>query len=200
MTSPETMNRILEYFGGNGKYNNEVVTEMTKIVDRLGENDRDRIYARLIEEERSAYHIGVKEIVSACQFLGIGYHVQQRFGSEEWSCDACDRQFRYQMCTDDEDHFNGIFDKCPRCGFQPTWTKTILGYAQIGMISQRYKDRYQALKIRAAEKYAAGNLPFFSERLDRESLERQRKAQAEAQAEISKLTTLKRPFISKSQI
>jgi hypothetical protein len=172
MTSGEIMRNITAYFGGDGKpYRDEVVAEIAKALERLGDDDRGRIWSRLVEEERASFKIGVKEIVAACQYLGIGYHQAKRLEVADWECDACGRTFKYYPVTSHEDHIEGIFDYCPRCGFQPDLTKTRLTYAEKGRLSEPFDTYYRNLCEHHRQKYALGTEPFWSPSKDKAQLE-----------------------------
>ncbi|CAK0761525.1 hypothetical protein CCP3SC15_2750008 [Gammaproteobacteria bacterium] len=173
MDTNQTMRRITGYFGGDGKpYNAEVSSEITKLLDRLSDGERDQVFNRLVEEERANFKIGVKELVAACQFLGVVYHAARKFAAVEWSCDACQRIFRYYPVTDHDDHLAGQFDACPRCGFQPHWTMTREAYAEKGMLSEAYEKEYTRLVEHHRAKFAPPSDPFWSPSKDGDAVGR----------------------------
>lgn len=146
MTETMFMSRAMSYFGGDGKYNPEVIAEMNRIVSAISEPERDLVYDCLVEDERASFRIGVKEIVAACQKLGVGYRRSHYIPATGWCCDACGHQFNYAPYASDEDKLaKGIHDVCPMCGFQPGWTETYNSYKKLGRLSANYEAQYRRL-------------------------------------------------------
>lgn len=72
----------------------------------------------------------------------IGEQASEYIPAEQWTCDACGLQFQYAQVVDYADkHDKGIFDYCPRCGFQPC--DTIQARAEAEHQGGRFRDWYR---------------------------------------------------------
>jgi hypothetical protein len=121
------IDKIGDYF--TGKQNPAVTEQITLILERLGEQEIDAVYDRLLQEVSPRFSVGVKEIADACNALGIGFHKAHFIPAHDWVCDACGQKFLYSPGSDDDDKIDKhIFDICPGCGFQVNWTITAKKY------------------------------------------------------------------------
>lgn len=121
MNATECVDKISGYF--TGKTSQAVTDKMLSILSRLQDDQRETVYERMVEDNSPRFRVGVKEIIEACRALGIGYKKSFYTPTQEWTCEACGAVFTYVMVTSDEEKVEKhLFDKCPRCDFQPCWT------------------------------------------------------------------------------
>jgi len=135
--------RIREYFDTKGKYSDAVIREMTKEADKFTNEDRVRLYNRIIEDNSPRFQIGLKEIREAATALGISYCRARYIPSRQYWCDCCGEPFQYaQYVSEEEREEKQIYDTCPICGFQPTWTIDYKKYQAMGKLSENYSAWY----------------------------------------------------------
>ena len=160
MNASGFVKRVTGYF--NGKYSEMHLSQMSEILERLDDAALDAIYDRLMEDCSPRFAVGIKEIVDACNALGIGYHKTRYVPATQIWCDACGESFTYAQCVSDDDKIDkAIFDLCPTCGFQPNWTLTMQAYKRYGHLSESYAAWYDKQKKGNSEKYSKQQ-PYFS--------------------------------------
>jgi hypothetical protein len=142
---------LTEYFSGN--YGPALLRELNAIFTNIPEESHEDV-ARMIREDNAPnFKLGVKAVVDACRKLGIPYrkYAEEYTPAKDWKCECCGLVFKYAMLTSETDkHDKGIFDYCPRCGMQPTYTiEARKEIANFGKIRAWEKDK--------AELYGAKN-------------------------------------------
>ena len=141
MTPESFIHQITSYFASNTKYKSEIIAEITRIVSRIGDTELESVYDRLLEDNAPSFMVGIKQIVEACEALGISYHKAHFVPAKDWQCVSCDHKFKYAIAPSEDDRIDkGIYDFCPNCGFQPYWMKLESMYRGQG-ISTEWYDR-----------------------------------------------------------
>jgi hypothetical protein len=137
MTPSDFIDRVTEYFSGN--YKPAHVARITEFLERIDGSAIEAIFDRLIEDCSPRFSIGVKEIVDACNVLGIGYRRTHYVPARDWECHCCGHTFKYaQAVTEDDKIDKGIYDYCPKCGAQPGWKMLEDGYRSMGLNTDWY--------------------------------------------------------------
>ena len=187
MTKAAFIQRITAYFGPNSKYRPELLTAIDKIASRLGEDQLDVVFDKLMEDQSSRFQVGVKEIQLACQALGIGYKKATYIPAHEVTCDACGFSYQYAMAPDDEDRLEkNLHDYCPSCGFQYNWTIMANEYGE------RATPWYTNLLERSREWKRDNKRPYWDKAVAEKEQRQMRKAEIDRKmAQIDKRWDLK---------
>ncbi len=122
-----------------------MVEKMKSLAEGIPESARQSVIDRITETEGPSSKVGVKQMVEACDALGVGYRQSRYTPAQDWICDACGHQFKYSRCPSDDEKIDlGLHDCCPMCGFQATWTEVRDAYRTMGGLSPAYTAQYAA--------------------------------------------------------
>jgi hypothetical protein len=119
MNANEMVDELMDYFAG--KYSPALMRELNRVASNIPEEDRRRVAEQIREDNAPNFKVGVKAMADACKKLGVPYHASTAYAVHaiEWTCDCCGLVFKYaQVVTYEDKHDRGLFDHCPRCGFQ----------------------------------------------------------------------------------
>lgn len=114
--------------------------KMERLAESISEDARQDVIDKIVESKDASKKLSAKDIVEACQALGVAYHATHYLPAEDWICDGCGRKFKYHACPSDDDRVDkDIFDFCPDCGLQPYYTKLAQSYNELGIATPWYE-------------------------------------------------------------
>jgi len=115
--------------------------KMERLAESIPEEGRQDVIDKIVESKDASKKLSAKDIVEACVALGISYHAAHYTPTEDWTCDACGRKFKYHPSPSDDDKIDKyIYDFCPDCGMQPYYTKLSQEYNALGIATPWYHD------------------------------------------------------------
>lgn len=125
----------------------KMVEKMDRIAKSIPEDARQDVYDAVLEELGANAQVGAKDIIAACRKIGAPYTEARYLPAQDWTCDACGRQFKYHPSPNDDDKIDkGIFDFCPDCGLQPYYTIIAQEYTLRGINTSWYNKLIEKAK------------------------------------------------------
>jgi len=101
----------------------KMIQQLERICNTIPERCREDVYNAVLEDVGAYAAISVKDLIEACNKIGVPYTKAHYVPAEDWQCDACGFEFKYNPAPSDDDKIDkNIHDLCPRCGFQVIWT------------------------------------------------------------------------------
>lgn len=113
--------------------------KMERLAESIPEDARQDVIDKIIESKDASKKLSAKDIVEACDNLGVSYKATHYLPAEDWICDGCGYQFKYHSAPTDDDKIDkGIYDFCPMCGLQPGMTILAQQYNSHGIKTPWY--------------------------------------------------------------
>ena len=113
--------------------------KMDRLAESIPEDARQDVIDKIIESKDASKKLSAKDIVEACDNLGVSYKATHYLPAEDWTCDACGYQFKFHPAPDDDDKIDKcISDFGPMCGLQPGMTKIARQYNALGIATPWY--------------------------------------------------------------
>lgn len=141
MTARDFVLKLMDYY--KSSYSEERVAQLTKFSSNVPTSELERLFDAITEERSANTAITVADIKEACSRVGVSFRHSEYIADIKVECDACGESYRYAPAPTDEAIERGIHSRCPNCGFQYGWTKSMLEYAEHGIRPEWY-DRYLA--------------------------------------------------------
>jgi hypothetical protein len=146
------------------------------------------------QDGKYRHDLSVTDIKTALQ--EVGQPVDDYVPAEEWACDLCGLKFQYaQVVSYADKHDKGIFDYCPRCGFQPcdTLQANLEAKLQGKDVRAWYGRRMDEFRVAWGIRQKSGNGWIFDKKEDDDFEAKKRKdlvesMKREASEAIAKLT------------
>jgi hypothetical protein len=181
----EMVKELTDYFASS--YGDKLILELTRTCGNIPEEDRPRICEIIREDNAPNFKVGIKAIADACRKLGTPFHKSTDLyvPAVDWTCDACGLSFKYaQTASYDDKHDRGIFDYCPRCGFQPC--DTIQGQAEARQQRGKFREWYEVRKERFLTDWRNRGYWSFDKKKDDEFAAQQRREEIEAMKQYAR--------------
>jgi len=100
-----------------------MIQQLERICNTIPERCREDVYNAVLEDVGAYAAISVKDLIEACNKIGVPYTKAHYVPAVDWQCDACGFEFKYNAAPSDDDKIDkNIHDLCPKCGFQVNWT------------------------------------------------------------------------------
>jgi uncharacterized protein (DUF983 family) len=143
MNAGAFVTKLMDYY--KGQYSSERIAQLRRFSDNIPEVELDRVFDAITEERSANTAITVADIKESCSRVGVSYRHSEYIVDKKVTCDACGEEYKYTPAPTEEaiSRYN-IHDRCPNCGFQYGWTKTMQDYAEYGNRPEWY-DRYIAM-------------------------------------------------------
>ena len=183
MDSQKDLDDLLKYYSRKGEYDKLLARKVYSIMGRVSQENREKAIEWLLENREKKFGLDVPAIRQA--LTETGTKSAEYVPAEDVKCDACGMEFKYnQMPTDEDRQTKGIFDLCPRCGFQVCWTVEVDRLRTLHSLNPFWEPEwYTRLKTECAKDHAAGEAPHYSRKDDEAFTAAQKKAKSAAMVE-----------------
>jgi hypothetical protein len=164
MEALEDVNRLLAYYQRSGAPDKMLAQYAYKILGRFKPEERERAIDWLIENRPKKDGLDVPTIRTALSETGTKNAAY--IPAVDVKCEACGMGYKYiDQPTEDDKHDRGLFDLCPRCGFQFCWTNEVDRTRTVRNFGILWEPAwYTRLKKQCLEAHSAGNNPHYNRR------------------------------------
>jgi hypothetical protein len=175
----DDINELLRYYEKSGKPDVLLTRKAFGLLGRIPKDERAKAIEWLLENQPKKFGLDIPAIRLALTETGTKF--SEYIPAEDWTCDACGMQFKYiDQPTNADKHDRGLFDLCPRCGFQVCWTKEIEALQKArGLKADQIPEWYDLRRDECKKAHEPGTSPHYNRREDDAftSAENQRAAQ-----------------------
>jgi len=123
MTHQVCMDKLQEYYG----VKDIVMQEISSFTRHLDENSLNTLWESMKYNVSPSKRIGVNDIWLVCRDKNLPVKKSEpvRLPVFDVNCDVCHYNYRWKQAVAEQDEKNGIYEKCPRCGFPyyETWNE-----------------------------------------------------------------------------
>lgn len=163
---------LLTYYQ-KGTFDTLLAKKIYGIMGRMPAEDRTKAIDWLLENREKKQGLDIPAVRQA--LAETGTRISVYVPAKDFTCDACGMQFKYTACPSYEDKRDkGLFDICPRCGFQVCWTIDYKNLWPAPDIPAPEPDWYYELKVKYKQKVEKQESWAFSKSEDEKFLKQQR--------------------------
>lgn len=192
MEALDDVNEMLAYYN-KSKPDIALSKKAYAILGRFPKEARAKAIDWLYEHKERKFGVDVISFREALRETGTS--VSEYVPAEDWTCDACGLTFKFFDQPTEEDKLEkGIFDFCPRCGFQPCWTREVEAHRKSNGLPFGWEPEwYTERKEQCEYDHRAPKSPHYSAaEARRENKMNRTEIRAQTQAYITKLAQAKR--------
>lgn len=164
MEALEDVNRLLAYYQRGGAPDKMLAQYAYKILGSFKPEEREKAIGWLIENRPKKEGLDVPAIRTALSETGTKNAAY--IPAADVQCEACGMQYKYiDQPTEEDKHDRGLFDICPRCGFQFCWTSEVDRIRTLHSLGPFWEPAwYTRLRNQCLEDHAPGKPSHYNRR------------------------------------